>query len=141
MEGAPSSASQRSTIAALEDSISTSLSPSTPRIWAATNSLMSSKLSCGGPGVAGLLTMATVRSAVGRIWQASRTVSGASMERSVIASAPTGGGRLPPPVSILTRQVEHRPRPPQTEACGMPAARLISSSVLPASVLTLRPPA
>jgi hypothetical protein len=37
------------------------------------------------------------------------------------------------------RQVERRPRPPQTEACGMPAIRLASNTDMPRTICTTRP--
>jgi hypothetical protein len=41
--------------------------------------------------------------------------------------------------SILMRQVEQRPRPPHTEACGMPAIRLASNTDTPRTIWTTRP--
>ncbi len=38
-------------------------------------------------------------------------------------------------VNIRVRQVEHRPFPPQIEACDTPAKRLASRMVLPAETL------
>ena len=43
------------------------------------------------------------------------------------------------PSAIRTRQVEQRPRPPQTEAWGMPAPRLASRMVVPSTAATRLP--
>ena len=50
------------------------------------------------------------------------------------ARAAAAWSRSAPP--MRTRQVEQRPRPPHTEACGMPASRLISRMVRPAGCST-----
>ena len=62
------------------------------------------------------------------------------MEPSVTLSGKVGGGSVEAPRSMRTRQVEQRARPPQTEACGTLAARLISSSVGPSGTLIVGPP-
>jgi hypothetical protein len=71
----------------------------------------------------------TARSLSGLIWQASRTDGGAPMRDSSRCSSGPGGGKLSPPAITSTRQVEQRPRPPQTEACGMPPQRLASRTL------------
>ena len=58
-----------------------------------------------------------------------RTEGGAPIrDRSRCSSGP-GGGSASPPAITSTRQVEQRPLPPQTEACGMPPQRLASSTL------------
>ncbi len=82
----------------------------------------------------------TTRLAVGRIWQASRTFGGALMLPSVTLSGNVAAGSALPPLSMRTRQVEQRARPPHTEACGTFIMRLISSSVGPGGTLMVGPP-
>ena len=89
---------------------------------------------CGGK------SSVTLRSPLGRVWQASRTPSGALMRSSTRISSSDGGSRAFSSASTRTRQVEQRPRPPQTEAWGLPAARLISKIELPGAAVTLRAP-
>ena len=48
------------------------------------------------------------------------------MRCKVPSSAGAGGASRSRPSETRTRQVEQRPRPPQTEACGIPAQRLAS---------------
>ena len=62
------------------------------------------------------------------------------MLASVTASGKVGGGSVSSPASILTRHVEQRARPPQTDACATPFMRLISRSVGPETDLTIGPP-
>jgi hypothetical protein len=81
----------------------------------------------------------TLRAWSGRIWQASRTPGGASILVSAACSTGFGGASLSAPSMTSTRQVVQRPRPPHTEACGTPAARLISRSVAPGTPRTVRP--
>src|SRR5438477_502355 len=49
------------------------------------------------------------------------------------------GGCCSSPSTMRMRQVEQRPRPPHTEACGMRAERLASSTVMPRGMRTSRP--
>ena len=65
--------------------------------------------------------------------------AGAPIRARTRASSGAGGGRCSAPSPRRTRQVEHRPRPPHTEACGTPAARLASSTLIPGSIDTLTP--
>ena len=71
----------------------------------------------------------TDRSAAGRSWQARRTSGAAPILRSTTCSSALAAGRERKPRVTRTRQVEQRPRPPQTEAWGMAPKRLTSSSV------------
>jgi hypothetical protein len=71
---------------------------------------------------------------------ARRTLGGAPMLPSVTISGYVGGGSGVEPCSMRTRHVEQRARPPQTDACGTLAARLISSSVGPSGTLMVGPP-
>ena len=82
----------------------------------------------------------TVRSLVGRSWQASRTFGGAPTRFSTRSSSGVGWGTRAEAGPIRERQVEQRPRPPQSEACGMPAARLASSTDIPGVATMRRPP-
>ena len=50
---------------------------------------------------------------------------------SVTDSAKSGSGRSSSPLSTRTRHVEHRARPPHTDACGTLLRRLISSQSRP----------
>ena len=68
------------------------------------------------------------------------TPGGAEMRASTRASLASGGGRCSAPCPTRTRQVEQRPRPPQTEAWGILFMRLISSSVRPRGTATALPP-
>ena len=79
------------------------------------------------------------RSWFGRIWQPSRTSAGALIRASVARSPASGGGWPSSPSVMRTRQVEQRPRPPQTATCGIPAERLASSSENPRATEMLRP--
>ena len=54
------------------------------------------------------------------------------------ATSGAGGGMPSFDPSTLMRQVEQRPRPPHTEACGMPAIRLASNTVTPRTIWTTR---
>src|SRR5215204_2714456 len=58
----------------------------------------------------------TAVSPVGLSWQASRTLAGAPMRLSTFSSAGLGIGRDANPLIMRILQVEHRPRPPHTEA-------------------------
>jgi hypothetical protein len=65
------------------------------------------------------------------------------MRASTRRSSAEGGGRASAPAwapAIRTRQVEQRPRPPHTDACGIPRARLASSTLVPRGTATTRPP-
>ena len=84
-------------------------------------------------------TGTTATFAVGRVWQARRTLGGAPTRSSTLRSASLAGGSRSSPSEMRTRQVEQRPRPPQTEACGMPADRLASRIVVPGWIVD-RPP-
>ena len=67
--------------------------------------------------------------------------SGAAPTRASTRRSPSlGGGRSESPLATRTRQVEQRPRPPQTEACGMPANRLASRIEKPRGAVTTRAP-
>ena len=83
-----------------------------------------------GPAAGGS-SGATAISERGRVWQASRTLGGAPTRRSTASSCGEGGGNVSMPRLIRMRQVEQRPRPPQTDACGMPAIWLASRTVMP----------
>src|SRR4030088_408071 len=64
------------------------------------------------------------RSACGRIWPAKRTPTGLPIRSSVRASIGPGGASCSAPLVTRTRQVEKRPRPPQTDAWGIPGQQL-----------------
>jgi len=64
-----------------------------------------------------------------------------SMRRSTRCSSSPGGSMLPASLRTRTRQVEQRPRPPHTWACGIPASRLASSTLVPGVTSTKRPSA
>ena len=65
----------------------------------------------------------------GRSMQARRILGRAPIRRSTRSSFGEGGSVLWISPRTRTRQVEQRPRPPHTEACGMPAMRLASSTL------------
>ncbi len=92
-----------------------------------------------GAAVSGFRRRVTLRACRGRIWQARRTSASAPMRASSADSASDGGASPSPPSSTLTRQVEQRALPPQTERCGTRWARLISSRVGPGAVSTFGP--
>ncbi len=73
----------------------------------------------------------TEMSPMGLTWQASRVPSGAPTRLRTSISRALGGlsWSAPPRTRIL--QVEHLPRPPQTEACGILPRLLASSTVEP----------
>jgi hypothetical protein len=50
-----------------------------------------------------------------------------------------GSGSSACPLTTRMRQVVQRARPPHTEACGMPLARRVSSTVAPGNILMVRP--
>ena len=91
-----------------------------------------------GPADAGS-SGTTARSWVGRTWQASRIAGVAPIRASTRASPAAGGGRCSTPCVTRMRQVEQRPRPPHTAACGMPPARLASSRLVPGLIATVVP--
>ena len=55
----------------------------------------------------------------------------------LVGAQAAAAARRPAPTRM--RQVEQRPRPPHTEACGMPAARLASSTLVPGLIATVVP--
>ena len=57
---------------------------------------------------------------------------------TAIGSSADGRGSVSRPAPMRVRQVEQRPRPPHTEACGMPPMRLISSTLRPVGADTIR---
>ena len=61
------------------------------------------------------------------------------MRESAADSSPAGCGSAASPLTTRMRQVVQRARPPHTEACGMPLARSVSSTVAPGSIVMLRP--
>jgi hypothetical protein len=61
------------------------------------------------------------------------------MRARTLASSGAGGGSRSAPSPTRTRQVEQRPRPPHTDACGMPAERLASSTLMPGAIATTVP--
>ena len=97
------------------------------------NKLWSAIVVCGGK------SGQTLTSATGLSWQARRTARSAPSRASTRASTGACGGRRSRPSSTRTRQVEQRARPPQSEACGIPARRLASSTLSPLGMRTDRP--
>src|SRR5690606_35683353 len=77
-------------------------------------------------------------SPVGMLWQASRVPSGAPTRWSTAISLSPGGLRFSAPSRMRTRQVEQRPRPPQTCACGTPPPVRRADPVGPAVLLVAR---
>ena len=71
--------------------------------------------------------------------QAKRTFGGAPTQLSTRSSSLVVMGSDSTPRVMRTRQVEQRPRPPHTEAWGMPAERLTSRTVSPGGTRTCRP--
>ena len=61
------------------------------------------------------------------------------MRRSAADSIADGSARSSIPSPTRTRQVVQRARPPHTEACGIPAARIASNIVWPIGAETTCP--
>src|SRR4029450_1671105 len=68
------------------------------------------------------------------------TPGGAPLRRRTRRSASLAAGRVSRPRTIRTRHVEHRPRPPQTDACGSPAGRVAPRDENPIGTVTTRSP-
>ena len=68
------------------------------------------------------------RETAGCNWQARRTSAGAEMRLRTVISAGFGALKCSMPSPTLTRQVVHRPRPPQTDAWRIPDARKASKT-------------
>src|SRR5215831_7619781 len=66
----------------------------------------------------------TAISAFGLSWHARRTDGGAPIRFSVTRSTGLGAARRRALSTMRTLQVEQRPRPPHTDACGIPVQRL-----------------
>src|ERR1700722_7894932 len=77
-------------------------------------------------------------SRVGRSWQASLTPGAACTRSSTACSAALGTGSPTTSPRTRMRQVEQRPRPPHTCACGILLMRLASSTLKPRATRIVR---